>query len=668
MAIAKKLKDTLLSLTWEGLCNWSDSRSVERGKGYLSRVAALSAFPDGDFVAEVHGTDTYYTRLSVDEKGQLRGTCSCPVGFRCKHCVAVALLAAKRLKADDEIPDADLTARRWKRAAEELQECDDLEDFEDESVEDEISEDDAPEGLDKVADPTSRRSAAKGAKTGDLVTEHLDSLDAAGLRALVDELLSSCADSRPYLRHKLEMARATTSDLVRRARREIKTATSGYYDHWDRRYGHDEIPDYSPVKECFARLRDAGDFRSLMELGADLKRRATSQEEQSNDEDGEIGAQVAACMDIVAEAVMASDMDVLDKVKWEEDIQKDDDFCLLDGMDVSYRTALKADAKAWGRIADYLAKLRSGADESGRMFRSHRERLCEALERAGRAGEAVDLLKAATADDAMAVVDLADLLCRLGRRKDAETCCQSALAKSGLEPGSYQADDIRRRLRELLVEDGDWKSVAAIDLDACLASPHITHYTTLWESCGKARCWPRVRAFVLAFLETGRLSPLPKGARWPLPKTGVPPPKDAQPNPTALLEIALEEKRGKDAWAIYEKMDAKPHRDPRSFWTTRDDFGGRVADAVADELPEKALEIWSAKVKENLPTANEAYYVAVCSALGKMRPVMKRLGREGEWKRRVADIRESYKRRRRFVALLDEMASGRGATSRIADW
>ena len=46
---------------------------------------------------------------------------------------------------------------------------------------------------------------------------------------------------------------------------------------------------------------------------------------------------------------------------------------------------------------------------------------------------------------------------------------------------------------------------------------------------------------------------------------------------------------------------------------------------------------------------------------------MKRLGREGEWKRHVAEIRESYKRRRRFVALLDEMASGRGATSRIAD-
>ena len=55
MAIAKKLKDTLLSLTWEGLCNWAGRRSVERGKGYLSRVAALSVFPDGGIVAEVHG-------------------------------------------------------------------------------------------------------------------------------------------------------------------------------------------------------------------------------------------------------------------------------------------------------------------------------------------------------------------------------------------------------------------------------------------------------------------------------------------------------------------------------------------------------------------------------------------------------------------------------------
>ena len=70
---------------------------------------------------------------------------------------------------------------------------------------------------------------------------------------------STCPDVRPYLKHKLEMAHASTADLVRRARQAIKDATYGYYDHWDRRYGHDEVPDYSLVKEYFGRIRDAGD-------------------------------------------------------------------------------------------------------------------------------------------------------------------------------------------------------------------------------------------------------------------------------------------------------------------------------------------------------------------------------------------------------------------------
>ena len=69
----KNLKRRLLSLTWDELCAWSDPRSVARGKGYLSRVGAPVLFPDGALVAEVHGTDDYYTKLALDADGQLRG-------------------------------------------------------------------------------------------------------------------------------------------------------------------------------------------------------------------------------------------------------------------------------------------------------------------------------------------------------------------------------------------------------------------------------------------------------------------------------------------------------------------------------------------------------------------------------------------------------------------
>ena len=666
----KNLKKRLLALTWDELCAWSDPRSVARGKGYLSRVGAPVLFPDGALVAEVHGTDDYYTKLALGADGQLRGICSCPVGFRCKHCVALALAAAKRLKAGGDFPEADLATRRWKRATEELEGLDD--DFD---LDGDLDDDWENEASEKRRGSASVPSSAgdDGGRTTDtrkrtdIVSDHLASLDETELRALVDELLSVCGDVRPYLKHKLEMARASTAELVRKARQAIKDTTSGYYDHWDRRYGHDEIPDYSLVQECFARIKEAGDVRSLMELGDLLKRRANDQEERSNDEDGEIGSQVSACMDIVAEAVISSDMDVLAKVKWEEGIRADDSFCVLDDMDVSYRTALKASKKDWGVIADYLARKASGEGDSVWESRAVRSRLCEALARAGRTEESVDCLKKATADDAGAFVELADLLCQLGRRPEAEEWCRKGLAGLAERPDAYGINSIRTKLRELLVLDKDWKAVAASDLDAFLARPYIGDYKTLRESCTKARCWPRVRDFVLAFLETGR-APSGAEARGPLPRTGLPLLKGAKPDLPALMEIALEEKRGTDAWTLYERLLREAKGAAGGFGYLRDDFGWRVADAVAKDLPEESLKIWEGQIRANVASANESCYQAICKALGKMRPVMTRLGRGGAWKARVAELRAEYKRRRNFVAMLDALASGRGASDRIADW
>lgn len=665
-----KLKKRLLALTWDDLRAWSDARSVERGRGYLSRVEPPVLFPDGGLVAEVHGSDDYFAKLRVDASGRLEGVCTCPVGVRCKHCVALALAAAKRLKAGDDFPEADLVSRRWKRAAEDLEGPDGDFDCEDD-LDGEWKDDDAEaEGGTRAVSVSVGNAGGRAAdarKRADIVAAHLASLDETELRALADELLSACPDVRPYLKHKLEMAHASTADLVRRARQAIKDATYGYYDHWDRRSGHDEVPDYSLVREYFGRLRDAGDVRALMELGDLLKRRANEQEERSNDEDGEIGDQVAACMDIVAEAVMASDMDVREKIEWEDAIHAGDDFCMLDGMEVSYRTALKADRKTWGLIADDLMKRAARKDDAGWKFRVDRVRICEALERAGRAEEAVACLKKAAEGDADASVELADLLCRLGRRAEAEDACRKGLAARAKLSDTYGVNVIRMKLRELLVLDRDWKAVAASDLDAYLARPYIGDYKTLKASCGKARCWPRVRSFVLSFLETGCAAAGTK-ANWPLPQTGVPPPKAAKPNVSALLEIALEEKRGTDAWALYGRLRREAKGAVGGYGYAHDDFGWRVADAVAKELPEESLKIWDRQIRANVASAHESCYQTICRALEKMRPVMVRLGKGDDWKTRVAELRTEYKRRPKFVAMLDALTSGRGASSRIADW
>ena len=75
------------------------------------------------------------------------------------------------------------------------------------------------------------------------------------------------------------------------------------------------------------------------------------------------------------------------------------------------------------------------------------------------------------------------------------------------------------------------------------------------------------------------------------------------------------------------------------FGYLRDGFGWRVADAVAKDLPEESLKIWEGQIRANVASANESCYQTICKALGKMRPVMTRLGKGDAWSARVAELR-----------------------------
>ena len=654
-----ELKKKLLALTWDELVAWSDPRSVERGKKYVSNVDAPHGLPDGGLIAVVHGTHAYYTKLSVGENGQLQGVCSCPVGLRCKHCVALALVAAKQLKDGKSFPLADMASRKWRQAAAEFEDFED--DLDDEELED--------EALGASADG---EAALASAKSADVVGAHVASLDKTELRALVEELLANCSGVRPYLKHKLDVARSSTSDIVRRAREAIKDASENYYDRWDRYNGHDEPPDYSLVREYFEILAKANDARSLMELGDLLKRRASEQAECSPNDEGDIAYEVSPCMDIVAKAVMHSDMSAVAKVKWEDEIRSGDDYCVLSDMAVSYRTSLRASKKDWGAIADYLMKKKPSETESSWRWREDRARACEALERAGRVQEAVALLERETANDAQVYGELADLLLRLGRRAEASEWCRKGLAAQNGENNWNICDDLRRRLREMSAQDGDWKTVAAYDLDSHLDHLRIEDYRQLKASCAKVKCWTSVREALLAYLESGKAALL-EGKKWPLPQTGTRPPFKQENAGRALLEIALEEKRARDVWSLYERLElrAKETADANTYgscYSPYSEFGWRVADAVSRELPEKALEVWQAKIRANLSYANENCYQTICQALEKMRPVMKKLGRTADWSLLVDGLRTEYKRRRNFVAMLDKLTGKAVESRRISDW
>lgn len=108
-------------LTWRELTAWAGSRTVERGRAYQRQGAVqdLAISPDGAMLASVQGTRQYVTTVWWEQGGQadqaLHSRCTCPVGLRCKHAVAVVADYLQALADKTGVPTADPNDRRWKK-------------------------------------------------------------------------------------------------------------------------------------------------------------------------------------------------------------------------------------------------------------------------------------------------------------------------------------------------------------------------------------------------------------------------------------------------------------------------------------------------------------------------------------------------------------------------
>jgi uncharacterized Zn finger protein len=124
-----------------------------------------------------------------------------------------------------------------------------------------------------------------------------------------------------------------------------------------------------------------------------------------------------------------------------------------------------------------------------------------------------------------------------------------------------------------------------------------------------------------------------------------------------LLDMAIAAKRPDEVLHWYDKMT---HGEKRSYggygWRGfGDSTSDRVAEAVAKSHPERALEIYRRGLNANLPRAEMTAYEAAAFYLRKMRPVMDRLGQKNEWSALLAEIRQKYGNRPRFMEILDKV-------------
>jgi uncharacterized Zn finger protein len=670
-------------LTWDDLEEWTGSRSLAKGRGYQrsGHVRDLACSAEGVLLAWVQGTQRYATQVELiaesGERVRPFSRCTCPLSTDgCKHGVAVVLAYLETLKRGEAVPLAAPDDRRWRwlygREAEEAGEegFDDVEeDWEEEEwTTTRRSRERFPKAL--------RASCAEKIKESGNIREYLEGLSAAELVACVTQLAERYSEVARELKNRAALARGETGELIRQVRKEIRrlTAQLAWYNHWT---GEGEYPDYSDLKNRFKQLLENGQADALLELGETLFRAGQQQVESSHDE-GETASGIADCLTIVFQAVLASSLPDARKLLYVIDMMLCDEYNLCHGVESVLDRSWPA--AAWSEAADELTRrLRALPKPRGNDFHECYQRnkltdwLIDCLRHAGRDQEVLPLCEE-EARLTHSYPRLVTYLIEAGRLEEAKRWACEGIKRAEKHWAGI-AQQLRDQMRELAEHEGDWANVAAMRAEEFFKHPSLNSLHQLQEAADKAGWGPEVRAAALRFLETGVCpTPAPSGlakkpprrkaaSAWPLPapadsirsaQTGV----EAKPHFHVLLELALEEKRPDDVLRWYDKLTAGQQR--HSFARYGDAFlRGEVADAIAATHPDRAIMFYQQIIERHIAQTSPSAYEAARPFLRKLRDLLQRLNRQTEWTRYLAQLRDTNRRKRRLLEVLDRLDNRR---------
>jgi uncharacterized Zn finger protein len=612
------------TLTWSDLEDWAGSRIVGRGRAYQQqgRVSGLSLTEDAALLAWVDGTERYATRVFIDEHGLPASICSCPYETDCKHGVAVVLEYLKRMKKNRRVPKAkqgdDRLAILEKNAF-----------YDGESGHTEYS---AAEDMQKE------------------IKLFLKDRTKTQLIELICDLAGRHPEVAEDLIDRKHMLSGNIEALVTRLRGEIRDIGEepGWQNYWARE-GY--TPDYSGIRKKLEALIKAGHADDVLPLGRELVSSGIRQVEESNDE-GETAMEIADCMHVVVEALYRSSLEVAEKLSWALDAVLEDQFELCEAFaEYLHR---RHPQSAWHKLADrLLARLKrskgtGGADKFSRNY--ERDRLSDwaihALEQAGREEEIIPLC-VTEAKRTGSYDRLVKRLVAARRYQDAERWIHEGVqATKEKWPGI--AADLRDKLREIRMVEKNWPAVAAMQAEEFVRRPSRQAFTECKKACGRVKAWPRVREYLLRYLEKGMLPW--KQNNWPLPESGLDRPAVDRcsrfPLVDDLIDLAILEKKPDQVLRWY---DQRP-KGPFGWYGLDEDI---IATAIQAHAPDRAVAIWKNKAERLIARVKPSAYQQAAGYLRKAATVMHRGKKSAEWKSYLKELRQQHFRKLRLVEILD---------------
>ncbi|NLF29529.1 MAG: hypothetical protein GX591_01435 [Planctomycetes bacterium] len=278
-----------------------------------------------------------------------------------------------------------------------------------------------------------------------------------------------------------------------------------------------------------------------------------------------------------------------------------------------------------------LAALAPG-DDPARRYRRNRYRLTSMMESlARRSGDVGRLAEVMSRDLASPdrFLRLARAYQRAGRPDEALRWALRGLdafpeaPRSALE--AFVADEYHRRGRHDEAMAVMWRQFQR--------DPDLRTYARLKEHADRAGQWPRWRPKALRAVEAAVSDAMrrPRGAPGPPPDRSV------------LVEIYLWEDDVQSAWA-----EAHLGGCSESLWM-------RLAALREADHPADAAAIYRKRIEPLVALANNRAYAEAAALLGKLKALLARLGRRGEFDAFLADLRAAHRRKRNFIAMTGEL-------------
>jgi len=619
MAGEPETSDIFRALTWGDLDEWAGAKALSRGKRYQreGRVRELACLPWGDLIAWVAGTRRYATTVSTDGES-IESRCTCPVGDSCKHAVAVVLEYLESVKKGLPIPAA--------------------------------AED----------DPRLRLLDSDA-------TEHTASSPAPSLRPCLEgltkeeliDLLETLARHDPHVRTAIDDRRSIAATgagpLLKALLSEIDAAADER--PWGE-YRGGGIPDYSRVQERMETLLSMGHADEVVRAGEVLLQKGIRQVEMVDDE-GETIDQIASCMDVVFSALAVSSRPAHEKILYAIDADLKDEYDLCAGA--GRLLAGDFPEEEWGITVDLLLRRleeSSPAQNNDDVTTGYgRDRLVAiavtALDKAGRQDEAT-VLQIMEADRTDTYPELVARLLRERRRDEALQWIHRGIHETE-ETAPGIADELRTMLREMREREGNWPAVAAIRAEAFFHEPTYPAFRCLEEASRRAGVWNGVRDAAMRYLIAGERPPAGDGAiPGVLPDTGIGVRASrweiTAPVADTLIEIAIAEKKPDEVLRWYDRWE-----EDEIDRHLRHNLEDRVADAVVDTHPKRAIAIWKKKTERLIAETRLQSYEESLQYVRKLRSHME----TPEWEEYLGELRRKHARKRRFLEVLGRVEDRR---------